>query len=205
MSKLEKNKLENEINFRERKKITSNFVFNKKAFTLWMETKKIIEYEWPKEVINSEEAKWFFYPTRSLGSSRELSKDDMNEYKDKIFVDGKWVKRNRDLHVVYTGKHPGLFNYWEEYTEYKEGKKPVEKEVDIYHLISYTKNDLGISTPYLAEIDEIDSSQFKLRNKESWKRELDWFASLLSSKQLEFDNEETKKAFFQEYNNWASK
>jgi len=34
MSELEKNKLENEISFRENKKIMSNFVFNKKAFTL---------------------------------------------------------------------------------------------------------------------------------------------------------------------------
>jgi len=205
MSELEKNKLENEISFRENKKIMSNFVFNKKAFTLWMETKKIIEYEWPKGVISSEEARWSFHPTGFLGTPRKFPEDDTNKYKDRIFVDGKWVKRRKDLYVVCTGKHPGLFNYWEEYTEYKEEKKPVEKEVDVYHLISYTKNDLEISTPYLAEIDGIGSSQFKLRNKESWKRELDWFASLWSSKQLEFDNEETKKTFFQEYNDWASK
>lgn len=206
MSELEKSKLKNEINPKDSKKVTNNFVFSRKAFTLSMETKKITEYEWPEEVISSEEAKWSFrHKDEFYAQTNEtLSKDD-DEYKDKIFVDNKWVKRRKDLYVIYTGRHPGLFNSWEEFTEYKGSKNPVEKEIGIYYLTSYIKNDLEVTTPYLVEISGIDSSQYKLKSKEDWKGELKKLTSLWSSKRLEFDNEETKKTFFQEYNDWASK
>lgn len=175
-------------------------------YTNPLTAKKLTKYEWPKGVISSEQATWSFRPNNEFYEELRKRVSEGNEkFKDKIFVDGQWVERKSDLYVIYSGREPGMFNSWEEFTEYKEGKKPVEKEVDIYQLTSYTKNDLEIATPYLVEIDGIYSSQFKLRNKESWKRELDWLASLWSSKQLEFYNEETKKAFFQEYNDWASK
>jgi hypothetical protein len=183
----------------------NNFVFDGEIFTLLKETKEMIEYEWPKGVISSEEATWSFRKNNDFYSlMNEYSRnDDKSEFENKLFVDGQWVKRKKDLYVKMIGRHPGVFNSWEEYTEYKGRKKANKVEKIFYYLAFYKENDLKIKTLYLTSTNGTNPTKFQPENKNFWKGELERLSYLWSRGKLFFENKSTEKSFFKEYNKFV--
>lgn len=165
------------------------------------ETKEIVEYRWPKKVISSEDAHWSFRPNTDFYSlMNEYSKSNEKEWEGKIFVDGQWVKRRKDLYVKLVSRHPGVSNSWEEYTEYKGEKEANKVEKNTYCLTSYKENNLEIRTFYLTNIDGVNPTRFQRENKKTWKEELESLVSLWNCGELFFDSKRTEKIFFEEYN-----